>query len=172
VITLNGADVVRIAQALRLGAMDMLRVVDFLVLGEGVQRPKGLEGTPAVMTERGPAFLALRKLKTGHCVFLEENLCMIHPARPSVCRSFPFVFRRDLKGTYWGLSAQKEICPGLGVGPEVSESELSVLAAAVLDDMDSYHEFAAEWNQGESHPTAIRLVSAIMSDSRFQHESF
>jgi Fe-S-cluster containining protein len=167
VITLNGVDVVRIADALSLGVNDMLRVVDFLLLGEGVRRPKGLEGTPAIATERGLAFLALRKLKNGHCVFLEDDLCMIHPARPSVCRSFPFVFRRDEKSTYWGLSAKKEICPGLGEGPEVSESELSVLANEILDSMDSYREFASEWNAGEAYPTAARLLSAIISDSRF-----
>ena len=46
-------------------------------------------------TEQGTAYVALKKLDDGSCVFLDNNLCLIHPIRPAVCASFPFVFRRD-----------------------------------------------------------------------------
>ena len=145
----------------------MLKVVDFMILPAGSSRPRGLRGIPAAETERGPAVLALRKMKNGDCAFLENDLCMIHPARPSVCQSFPFVFRRDSGGTYWGLSAQKEICPGLGEGPEVDERELNDIARIILDDMDKYAEFVSEWNEAEPAPTAARLLQAILLDPRF-----
>jgi hypothetical protein len=167
VITLNGRDIVRIAQGLNLGPEAVLKVVDFLILADGLKRPEGLTGIPALETERGPAFLALRKMKNGRCVFLEDNLCMIHAVRPSVCRSFPFVFRKDSDGTYWGLSAQKDICPGIGEGPIVDPSELSTLAETILVDNDLYVEFAKEWNRGEATPTAERLIRAILTDTRF-----
>ncbi len=167
-ITLNGRDIVRIARALGLESDNMLKIVDFMILPQGATRPEGLLGTPSAETERGPAVLALKKMRGGDCAFLENSLCLIHAARPSVCRSFPFVFRRDSEGTYWGLSAQKEICPGLDHGPEVEERQLSSLAAAVLDDMDAYAEFVNEWNEGEPSPTAQKLIAAILMDSRFR----
>lgn len=166
-ITLNGRDISRISQGLGLDPMEMLKVVDFLILAEGIRRPKGLTGVPTLETERGPAFLALRKMKNGQCIFLDNDLCMIHPTRPAVCRSFPFVFRRDSEETYWGLTAQKEICKGLGNGPPVDESQLRALAQNILEDMQVYSEFAREWNRGEVNPTASRLLRAILSDPRF-----
>ncbi|MDR2350950.1 MAG: YkgJ family cysteine cluster protein [Deltaproteobacteria bacterium] len=49
--------------------------------------------------------------KTRVCVFLEENRCLIHAAKPPICRAWPFLLGllRD-EGSF--LEA-RESCPGL-----------------------------------------------------------
>ena len=121
---MTGSDIVRIASALGLNSNEMLKAVDFYILSNGMPTPIGLEQIPSVKTENGPAYIALKKMDTGDCIFLKDDLCMIHPVRPVVCRSFPFTFN-DSDGEWsWGLSAKREICPGLGTGPLVPENEI------------------------------------------------
>jgi Fe-S-cluster containining protein len=122
---------------------------------------------PPINTEQGLAYIALKKLENGDCVFLKDNLCMIHSIRPAVCMSFPFVFWGNDDEKTWGLSAMKEICPGLGCGPVVEILDLKELAVAVLEDLTLYKEFAEEWNRDEETPTAKRVIETILSDNRF-----
>jgi Fe-S-cluster containining protein len=46
--------------------------------------------------------------KTSPCIFLDQssNLCKIHPARPIICRAFPFLSPRTVGGEPW-----PEWCP-------------------------------------------------------------
>jgi Fe-S-cluster containining protein len=150
---------------LTLGPNEIIRALDFYLVS-GIESPEGLRDFPAVNTEKGPAYIALKKMENGDCVFLKDNLCMIHLIRPAVCMSFPFVFSNDDNITTWGLSALKQICPGLGSGPEVQVSELRELAVSVLEDLTIYNDFTKEWNR-EENPTAARLVEKILVDPRF-----
>ncbi len=166
-VTVTGRDIVRISIGLGLGVDEVIRAFDFYLLS-GEDTPEGLRDIPAVNTEQGLAYVALKKLENGDCVFLKDNLCMIHTIRPGVCMSFPFMFRDDGDDEKtWGLSAMKEICPGLGTGPEVEISDLRELADAILEDIELFKQFAEEWNRDEKNPTADGLVSAILSDPRF-----
>jgi Fe-S-cluster containining protein len=144
----------------------VIRALDFYLVS-GVDSPEGLRDIPSINTEQGPAYIALKKLETGDCVFLKDNLCMIHLIRPMVCMSFPFVFSNNDDEKTWGLSARKEICPGLGSGPEVEISDLKELAVAVLKDLSIYKDFAEEWNSEEENPMATKLIETILSDARF-----
>ena len=81
--------------------------------------------------------------------------------------SFPFVFWEVGSEKTWGLSARKEICQGLGSGPDIDLSDLKELADAVLEAVASYKDFAEEWNKGEENPTVKRLIDTILSDQRF-----
>jgi Fe-S-cluster containining protein len=133
----------------------------------GDESPEGLRDFPAVNTEKGRAYIALKKMDNGDCVFLKDNLCMIHLIRPSVCMSFPFVFQ-DVGGERtWGLSAKKDICPGLGEGPQVEVSDLQELAVSVLEDLKLFQEFAEEWNSDMENPTVKKMIDMILSDPRF-----
>jgi Fe-S-cluster containining protein len=152
---------------LGLAASELLRALDFYVLQENEEVPDGLSRIPAVNTEHGPAYIALRKMENGECVFLSGNLCMVHEIRPGVCRSFPFVFQETRGSSTWGLSAMKEICPGLGDGPEVTTKELEATSLLVLRELKDYREFAEEWNASETNPTALSLIEAILRDPRF-----
>lgn len=164
-VTVTGRDLARISSILGLDANELIRSVDFY-LSSGITSSDGLRDFPALNTEKGSAFVALKKMEDGDCVFLKDNLCMIHTIRPVVCMSFPFVFQDAGDHRKWGLSAMKHICPGLGSGPEVIGSELIELADTVLEDLVLFREFAEEWNTN-SEPTAQKLIEAILSDPRF-----
>ena len=166
-VTVNGRDIARLAYALGLSANQMMRALDFYVIPEDETIPMGLQDTPSVLTERGPAYPALKKLEDDSCVFLKDNLCMVHPARPGVCRSFPFVFERTDGDMKWGLHALVEICPGMGKGDPVTEEELGVIGAAFLEEWGLYREFVDEWNIERDTHSAIDFVRAILEDPRF-----
>ena len=164
-VTVTGRDIVRISTGLDLTSSEVIRALDFYLSADN-ESSQGLRDFPAVNTEKGSAYVALKKLENGDCVFLKDNLCMIHVIRPAVCMSFPFVFSKDRARMSWGLSAMKHICPGLQSGPKVRDSDLRELAISVLEDLDIYNDFANEWNQ-EENPTAARLVETILNDPRF-----
>lgn len=165
-VTITARDIARISMGLDLDSNEVIKAFDFYIVS-GLKSPKGLRDIPALNTEHGPAYVALKKMENGDCVFLKDNLCMIHTIRPVVCMSFPFVFWDDGDAKTWGLSAMKEICPGLGNGPEVEISDLRELADVVLEAVILYKDFAEEWNRDEQHPTAQGLVETILSDKRF-----
>ncbi len=164
-VTVTGSDIVRIAAVLGLSPNEMLKALDFYVVSDGETKPIGLEKFPSVATESGLSYISLKKMENGECVFLKENLCMIHPVRPVVCRSFPFVFDESNGQRTWGLSAKKEICPGLATGPQVSEIELGELADTILPDIQLYREFVKEWNDNQLSPSALDLLKTINSDT-------
>ncbi len=166
-VTVTGSDIVRIASVLGLSSDNMLKALDFYVLSKGLPIPVGLERISSVKTEKGSAFIALKKMDNGDCIFLKDNLCMIHPVRPAVCKSFPFTFTESSGNLSWGLSAKKEICPGLGTGTQVSEIEIEELAGAILPEMLIYKEFTDEWNSNQRSPNVVELLKSIINDIRF-----
>lgn len=165
-VTVTGHDIARLSAGLGLEPNEVIKALDFYLVS-GTILPKGLRDVPALNTEKGRAYVALKKMENGDCIFLKDNLCMIHPIRPVVCMSFPFVFENNGVDTKWGLSALREICPGLDSGPEISISDLRELAAMVLEDLSLFNEFAEEWNTEHKKPTAYQLVETILSDARF-----
>ena len=166
-VTVTGSDIVRITSALGLSSNEILKAIDFYILSDGITTPIGLEQIPSVETERGSAYIALKKMDNGDCIFLKDDLCMIHPVRPVVCKSFPFTFNDSDKEWSWGLSAKREICPGLGTGPLITENDIRELAKTILPEMRIYKEFTDEWNTSQTSPTAAKLLKAIIDDLRF-----
>ncbi len=162
-ITVTNRDLFRIAHGLGLNAHELIRALDFYILDENKPIPVGLEIIPSVETEQGPAYIALKKMENGDCIFLKDNQCMIHPLRPMVCKSFPFVFSKNHDELSWGLSFKKEICPGLGVGSKVSEHELVSLAEEILADFKEYQKFSVKWNSQSSQKTALGLINEILA---------
>jgi Fe-S-cluster containining protein len=166
----TGSDIIKIAAVLGLGPEDMLKALDFYIVNDGGTVPVGLERISSVATERGLAYMALKKMENGDCVFLKDDLCMIHPVRPLVCKSFPFVFTESKGQIAWGLTAKKEICPGLGIGPQISESEIEELAETVLPGMRVYRDFVEEWNKNQTSPSVFNLIKTILSEPKFYDE--
>ncbi len=165
-ITVTGHDIARISTALGLSPEETMRALDFYVVDKLKKIPVGLLGIPSPNTERGPTFIALKKMENGDCIFLKDDRCMIHTLRPIVCRSFPFVFKVNEGERRWGLSAVKHICPGLGVGSKVSHKEMENLSMLVLESIQIYREFTDEWNSLPTN-TAQELIRTILSDPRF-----
>jgi hypothetical protein len=55
----------------------------------------------------------------GFCVFLEDNLCRVHPVKPFICRQWPFL--PALLAHPEELEAAKGACPG--IDPECSHED-------------------------------------------------
>jgi Fe-S-cluster containining protein len=166
-VTVTGSDIVNIAAVLGLGPDELLKALDFYIVSDSVSTPVGLERIPSVATEQGLAFIALKKMENGDCIFLKEDLCMIHPVRPLVCRAFPFVFTESKGQRNWGLSAKKEICPGLGIGPRMSKATMDGIAETILPRIREYKEFTKEWNASQDSPKALNLLNTILSHPGF-----
>lgn len=162
-VTVTDGDILRISRTLELAPNEMLRALDFYITEPDTPPPTGLEKIPAIQTERGLAYVALKKMENGDCIFLKDDQCMIHPIRPMVCRSFPFVFSVSNNQRNWGLSAKQEICPGLGTGSKVSKTELDSLAKEVLTDFEAYRKFADSWNSRSESCNAFDFINEILS---------
>lgn len=165
-VTVTSGDIIRISKALELTSNEILRALEFYIIDSGEKIPLGLEKIPSIKTERGLAYVALKKMENGECVFLKDDECMIHSVRPMVCRSFPFVFSRTNGEISWGLSAKKEICPGLGIGPLVSREELNSLASEILQDFENYDKFTQSWNNRRRPQTALAFIDEAFSIGR------
>ena len=166
IVTVTGADLRRLASALDISVPVLMRALDFYVLSENETIPDGMREIPRVKTEQGLAYIALRKMDDGSCIFLDGNLCMIHPARPSVCRTFPFIFRREDGKTAWGLHARRDICQGLGRGPIVQRDELADMARSSISELEELREDFEYWNLTEPEPIATDLVRFLLSGGK------
>lgn len=165
-VTVTSNDIIRISKGLELTSDEVLRTLDFYIVTPDSSPPIGLEKIPSIKTEQGLAYVALKKMENGDCIFLKDDECMIHPIRPMVCRSFPFVFDETRGDRLWGLSAKKDICPGLGKGPRVSGEVLDSLAKEILHDFDMYRKFANWWNSRPRSSTAQEFIDEIFSIGR------
>jgi len=65
-----------------------------------------------------PYAYIIRKTDQGKCIFLKDNACTIYPARPLVCRFYPFEL--NLEGTKHVFAHSTE-CPAIGKGPRVKK---------------------------------------------------
>ena len=77
------------------------------------------------LTNKGPYAYEMKKTaKGGKCLFLQRNRCTIYPARPLICRFYPFGLETDqnLKRFFY----TKE-CPGIGKGKTVEERDFNKL---------------------------------------------
>lgn len=62
--------------------------------------------------------LRLRKPRNKQCPFLEPDGCVVHPAKPTQCRTFPFW--PELLNDPRELKAAARYCPGIGKGKLVN----------------------------------------------------
>ncbi len=162
-MTLTAFDIAQLSQGLGLGTNGLLRAIDFYVLPEGGEVPEGLRDFPSVNTEQGSAYIALKKQPNEECIFLDDDICMIHAVRPMACRAFPFYFSLENKTLHWGLNAKSDICPGLGKGSKISREELERLGTEITTVLGNHRAVVKKWNQTEESPTAAGFIRSILS---------
>jgi len=71
----------------------------------------------------------------GYCVFFEAG-CSVHPARPNICRAWPFFRGNLLDASSWELSL--EYCPG--INPRVSHEDFARQGLAYLRENALGHD--------------------------------
>lgn len=66
----------------------------------------------AAYTQAQGAKLVLRSREDGFCVFFDaEKACTVHPAKPDVCRAWPFFRGNLVDAISWELA--QDYCPGI-----------------------------------------------------------
>lgn len=133
-VNLTYIDIIRLQKYLKLKFNELIDMIGFYVFEkEPTEEQRKHLVVPPIQTQKGLAFIGLKKDAQGRCAFLDENnLCKIYEARPNICRTFPFHFHSkpfktpkphlDIQMSY----AQKaiEYCPGIGSpSPEVNAPE-------------------------------------------------
>ena len=56
----------------------------------------------------------LRTDTKGWCIFFAEG-CSVHPAKPTICRAWPFFRGNMVDATSWEMA--QDACPGINPGP-------------------------------------------------------
>lgn len=85
---------------------DLVRVAAFLGM-----TPEAFEQRHVYRTRN---LRRLRMAREGHCHFLREGGCSIHPAKPTQCRIFPFWPELVDDAREWHKTGGR--CPGIGKG--------------------------------------------------------
>jgi len=67
-----------------------------------------------------PYVYRMKKTDDGKCVFLKDNLCSIYPARPLICRFYPFQLKNIGNGRF--VFTYTDECPGIGDGSQLKRS--------------------------------------------------
>jgi len=117
-------DILRIQKYLDYDYKQLMEIIGFYVFDkEPTEDQVKQMVVPPILTQRGKAFVALKKAADGRCIFLSDtNECKIYGARPNICRTFPFHFHsKPIKEPEPHLDmimsyATKAIdyCPGIG----------------------------------------------------------
>ena len=146
IVTLTHLDIIRLADFLNCDGRELLR--NYLSFYQANHQLIEKLVFPALETYRGKAILGLRKRNDGTCVFLEGNLCSIYPARPMICRTFPFTFSIENGLLRYGLTIKaKKDCKGLGKGREVKKHELALIGEKAVRELESFRKIVAVWNK-------------------------
>jgi len=82
-------------------------------------------------TEAQGKKLVLRCGENGYCVFFDpKTACTVHPAKPDVCRAWPFFRGNLIDPVSWELA--QEYCPG--IKPECGHAEFASQGITYLVD--------------------------------------
>lgn len=73
-------------------------------------------------THRVQGEISLIEKDHTDCIFLKDNRCSVHEARPTQCRTYPFWFDRMRSEEAWQQTCLE--CPGLGKGKTYSQEEI------------------------------------------------
>jgi Fe-S-cluster containining protein len=91
-------------------------------------------------------------LKERHdaCIFRKDNRCSIYPARPLVCRPFPFTYelKRKSDPEFTLNKEARTFCKGIGIGSE--NFDFSRLKNAVLTmetERERLKKKVQKWNE-------------------------
>ncbi|GAB6036005.1 YkgJ family cysteine cluster protein [Fundidesulfovibrio butyratiphilus] len=105
-----------------------------------------LERFLATYALRSGAKIQLACNDQGACVFFDQG-CGVHPARPDICRAWPFFRGNLLDRESWTMI--QEYCPG--VNPEAGFEEFVRQGIAYLRENDLVHD------GDDDAPSALRI---------------
>lgn len=175
-------DIVRIKDGLNFTEDEVIEILGFYLFDK---KPSDKEiarmVVPPIETERGLAFVGLKKKSNGHCYFYnnEKSRCSIYELRPNFCRTFPFTFKLLI---HKGNSSEEAIkilytekglqyCQGIGKASlEIDVSEWVQIGRNVIQDLTKNTVLIKKWNEsvkkGAIIPTARNFIITIFNLER------
>ncbi len=95
-VNLTYFDIIKIKNGLNLKVDEILEIVGFYIFDRKISQKdrEQLVFTP-IESERGLAYIGLRKNQSGECIFYssKKKKCLIYNLRPILCQTFPLSFR-------------------------------------------------------------------------------
>jgi Fe-S-cluster containining protein len=169
----------RLKKNLDLNLNELLEILGFYVF-ENPPSPEQIEKmvVPPIETEKGMAFVGLRKKPSGQCYFYnkEKEKCMIYGIRPMFCRTFPFSFKiifneqnkSKAKIKMYYTEKAKKYCKGIGDDmPKIDEGKWIKLGKTTIENMNENNILTDKWNakvnQNVIVPTARNYLLTIFN---------
>lgn len=157
IVNVTYFDILKIRNGLNLSIEEVLEVFGFYIFeNETISQEHKMVISP-IETEKGLAFIGLRKKKTGSCYFYDdsEKKCLIYDLRPMFCVTFPFSFKiifndsnktkAKIKMLY--TEKGKQYCPGIGVdAPTINEKIWIELGKKTLEELNNNEILIKKWN--------------------------
>ncbi|MHA1646286.1 MAG: YkgJ family cysteine cluster protein [Promethearchaeota archaeon] len=187
IVNLTYSDIIRLHETKHYSLDQLLNKLSFYVFSQD-PTPEQIKQMvfPPIHTQKGPAFIGLRKRDDGRCVFLnKQNKCSIYRARPNLCRTFPFHYyynNIDSSGKSqmemnWTVKAI-DYCEGIGdPNPEINMEEWSLLGRFTLENLEKEKVLIQQWNDavnaGKISGTAenyLRIVLNLIDKEKYPAE--
>jgi len=178
IVNVTYDDIRRIRDALDLNLEELNHILAFYVFEEEMDEEdrKKMVVSP-VETEKGLAFVGLRKKHDGVCYFYDEKnkKCRIYKARPAFCRTFPFSFEvieesdetlsSDIKIKY--TEKGKQYCPGIVEGhPKIDRQKWLKRGKKTIEELNKNYHIMEKWNEavkkGEVEKSAMNFLKTIL----------
>ena len=176
-VNLTYSDILRIKNGLNLSIEEVIEIISFYIYDKEltVEDRKKMVISP-MMTEKGLAFVGLRKDSTGSCSFYDDDhqRCKIYDLRPNFCRTFPFSFnlivnkmdktKAKIKMDY--TKKGNEYCPGIRQDmPIINYDEWIKIGVKTLEGLNNNSIIIEKWNhlaeKGLITPTVRKFISNI-----------
>ena len=156
------SDILRIKNGLNLDLDEVIEILGFYVFEKKLNiKEISRMVVPPIETERGLAFVGLKKRLNGKCYFYDETKkkCSIYDFRPNFCRTFPFTFKLfidldkenpkksevEISYTEKGL----KYCQGIGESaPLIDIDNWIQIGKKVIQDLTRNKVLIKEWNKG------------------------
>jgi len=179
IVNVTYNDILRIKDALELNLDETNHILSFYIFDkEPTEEDKKKMVISPVETERGKAFVGLRKNPDGSCYFYdkENKRCRIYNARPNFCRTFPFSFSisdktaKKLENLIEIKYTEKaeEYCQGIdNDSPLINEEKWLKLGKETLEDLNKNYYVMQKWNKSvqnkEIEPNAKIFLRIILN---------
>ncbi|MFX0020858.1 MAG: YkgJ family cysteine cluster protein [Candidatus Hermodarchaeota archaeon] len=178
-VNLTYLDILKIKNGLKLDLNEVLNLLGFYIFDKKITKDERKRMVIApIETEKGLAFVALRKNSLGGCYFYnsKNKKCLIYNLRPMLCRTFPFTFgildekksQNKNKVKIFYTEKGKKYCPGIsGESPLINIEDWKNLGKIALEELEKNFLLVKSWNEsvekGKITPTAKKFLLSIFN---------
>ncbi|MFX1384508.1 MAG: YkgJ family cysteine cluster protein [Promethearchaeota archaeon] len=180
-VNLTYYDILNIKNGLNLNIDEILEIIGFYVFNKkNSQKDKERLVITPIESEKGLAYIGLRKNQSGKCIFYssEKKKCLIYNLRPMFCQTFPFTFRilneskskSNLKLEITYTKKGIEYCPGIASNAPIIDYDYWInLGKKTLEYLKRNRIIIENWNKrvkdGKIIPSAKTFIEIILKSN-------